>query len=238
MSAFVNASKQRFGQQRFGQQRMMRCFCYFSYVAFALIFLYLPVSSQSRIIPRNFDIADTLTREAAVFFAKQLRSPLFPQLAPTDTLRIQMHTHEASWMLEQALFSAFLLTKNLSQKRFRSNDTAVPHHRLIVRITDVATRYYSCVHDVDALKREISCAVQANMETRDGTTQVLEPFTKTYHDTVSRRILASLENKQYAFTQANIPDAEPNFWKQVLEPAIVIVAAGIMVALFFFVRTQ
>jgi hypothetical protein len=191
------------------------------------------IFAQSRIIPRNFDIADTLTREAALFFAKQLHSPLFPQPSPTDTLRIQTYTHEASWMLEQALFSTIV-----TKKRFRASDTAVPHHRLVVRITDVATRYFACTHDVDALAREISCAAQATMETREGTTQTLEPFSKTYRDTVSRRTVASLENKQYSFTQATMPDTEPNFWKQVMEPAIVIVAAGIMVALFFFVRTQ
>lgn len=192
-----------------------------------------PLFAQSRIIPRNFDIVDTLTREAAQFFTKQLRSPLFPQPSPLDTLRIQTHTHEASWMLEQALFSAIL-----TKKRFRASDTTIPHHRLVVRITDVATRYFSCTHDIDALTREISCAAQATMEMRDGTTQALEAFSKIYRDTISRRSLASLENKQYSFTQATMPEAEPNFWKQVLEPAVVIIAAGIMVVVFFFVRTQ
>lgn len=220
---------------------VIRYFCRLGFIVIAflpcnLLFNLLfntPLFAQSRIIPRNFDIADTLTREAAQFFAKQLRSPLFPQPSPSDTLRIQTHTHEASWMLEQALFSAIL-----NKKRFRAADTTTPHHRLVVRITDVATRYFSCTHDVDALTREFSCAAQATMETRDGTTQALEPFSKTYRDTVSRRSIAGLENKQYSFAQATAPETEPNFWKQVMEPAIVIVAAGIMVALFFFVRTQ
>jgi hypothetical protein len=210
--------------------RTLRCL---GFTAIAFMVFSTPLLAQSRVIPRNFDIVDTLTREAAQFFAKQLRSPLFPQPSPLDTLRIQTHTHEASWMLEQALFSSIL-----TKRRFRASDTTMPHHRLVVRITDVATRYFSCTHDVDALTRDISCAAQATMETGDGTTQALEPFSKTYRDTVSRRIIASLENKQYSFTQATMPEAEPNFWKQVLEPAIVIIAAGIMVALFFFVRTQ
>ena len=239
MNAFLNAPARTLQQLHRIRYVLLRYLCYLGFIATAIAFAIAfapfdtPLFAQSRIVPRNFDIVDTLTREAALFFAKQLRSPLFPQPSPSDTLRIQTHTHEASWMLEQALFSAIL-----TKKRFRATDTATQHHRLVVRITDIATRYFACAHDVDALTREISCAAQATMETRDGTIQALEPFSKTYCDTVSRRSVASVENKQYGFTQATMPEAEPNFWKKVMEPAIVIVAAGIMVALFFFVRTQ
>jgi hypothetical protein len=234
MNIFLNLSARTLQQSAMMLiQHVVRYLCCLGFTTIAFTAFSPPLLAQSRVILRNFDIVDTLTREAAQFFAKQLRSPLFPQPSPLDTLRIQTYTHEASWMLEQALFSNIL-----TKRRFRASDTTMPHHRLVVRITDLATRYFSCTHDVDALTREISCAAQATLETRDGTTQALEPFSKTYRDTISRRTLAGLENKQYSFTQATIPEAEPNFWKQALEPAIVIIAAGIMVVLFFFVRTQ
>ena len=194
---------------------------------------HIPTSAQLRTTPRNLDVLDTLTREAAQSFAKQLRTPLFPTRTPADTLRIQIHTHEASWLLEQALLNAFPI-----KKRFRASDTLQAHHRLSVRIADAGVRYFSCKHDVDLLTREISCVLHAHYETNYGTIQELEGFGTTYRDTIQRRALASLENRQYAFTQATVPEAEPNFWKQVIEPAVVIAAAGIMVALFFFVRTQ
>lgn len=192
-----------------------------------------PLSIQNRSIPRNFDILDSCSREASQSFAKQLRSPLFPQRSSTDTLRILVHTHEAAWILEQSLFSVFPV-----KKRFRAQDTLVPHHRLVVRINDAATRYFAVQQDGEAVIREVSCVVHAVLETQYGSLQELETYSKTYRDTLQRRIIPSIENKQYSFAQAAIPDAPPNFWKQVVEPAIVIAAAGVMVALFFFVRTQ
>jgi hypothetical protein len=189
--------------------------------------------SQPRIQPRNFDLFDSASREAALSFQKQLRSPRFPTRTANDTLRIHVHNHEAAWLLEQALFSVISV-----KKRFRPQDTLMPHQRLVVRVADASVRYFACENDIDAVTREVSCVVHATLETHFGTIQELDSYTKTHRDTLQRRTITSIENKQYAFTQATVPDAPPNFWKQVVEPAIVIAAAGIMVALFFFVRTQ
>ncbi len=212
-----------------------------------LLLCSIPLFPQDRTVTalpkRNLEVLDSLiSKNIAPNIIKQLRSPLFPAYltqqvsdssAFRDTLRLRSNSHEAAWMLEQALFSQLP-----RKKRYRTSDSATPHYCLHLRMEDAATRYTACQNNVDVLQREISCTVHAHLETKYGTIQELQSMSEISRDTISRRIVANLENKQYAFTQANVPDAPPNFWKQVIEPALVIAAAGIMVALFFFVRTQ
>ncbi|TAE29705.1 MAG: hypothetical protein EAZ92_05800 [Candidatus Kapaibacterium sp.] len=218
-------------------------------VIFCAIVLHcgIPLFAQERtataLPKRNLEILDSLiSKNIALQIIKQLRSPLFPAYliqqvsdssAVRDTLRLRSNSHEAAWMLEQALFSQLP-----RKKRYRMSDSATPHYCLHLRMEEAATRYATCQSNVDLLQREISCTVHAHLETKYGTIQELQSLSEISRDTISRRFVANLENKQYAFTQANVPEVPPNFWKQVVEPALVIAAAGIMVALFFFVRTQ
>ncbi len=178
---------------------------------------------------RNLDLCDSLIQTSSRRIAKQLRTPLFPQ----DTLHISIAAHEGAWMLENALFAHIP-----KAKRFRALDSNTFRTKLTVRIADLSTRYFACAGNFDALAREISCTLVANVETREGTVQTLEQVTEQHRDTVSRQNIPQLESKQYAFAAANLPEAAPNFWKQVIEPAIVILAGALVVALFFLVRTM
>jgi hypothetical protein len=178
---------------------------------------------------RNFDLCDSLLRFSSHALAKQLRRPLFPQ----DTLHIAVIQHEGSWMLENALFADIP-----KAKRFRPIDSVRNGTKLSVRITDLSTRYFAVPENFDMLSREISCVLAASIETRDGAIQALEPISYTLRDTISRQHISTLENKQYSFTTAHIPEAAPNLWKKVIEPAVVILAGALVVLLFFLVRTQ
>ncbi|MCS6808742.1 MAG: hypothetical protein RML40_08770 [Bacteroidota bacterium] len=189
-----------------------------------------PLKAQYSPIPtRNLDICDSLVRESAYILAKQLRAPLFPQ----DTVAVLVVQHEAAWMLESALFRLFQ-----KARRYQAPDSASHYTRLVVRITDLATRYFTLPQDVDIVAREISCQVFALVETHDGIVQPLEPISRKYYDTISRQHVSLVENKQYAFTAGTLPAAPPNFWRHILEPAIITLAGALVVALFFFVRTQ
>ncbi len=179
--------------------------------------------------PRNLDLIDSLMRSASENVAKQLRTPLFPQ----DTLRVSIVPHEGAWMLENALFASVRKVK-----QYRASDSATFRAKLVVRLTDCAVRYFTCASSFDSLQREASCSLIAHVETRDGVMQALEAITLQMRDTIARQSTPSLESKQYAFASPTVPEAAPNFWKQVAEPAIVILAGVLVVALFFFVRTQ
>lgn len=179
--------------------------------------------------PRNLDLLDSAMRSAAQGIAKQLYTPLFPQ----DTLHIIIVPHEASWMLENAIFATLR-----KAKRYRTVDSAAVHTKLTIRLSDCTIRYFSYKDKFDMLEREASCGLVAYIETRDGIVQPLETVTRQMRDTIARQAVASLESKQYVFAAPTVPDATPNFWKQVIEPAVVILAGVLIVALFFFVRTQ
>ncbi len=179
---------------------------------------------------KNLDICDTLLHQSSRRIVKQLRTPLFPQ----DTLYLTPFQHEGAWMLEIALFSEL---KKL--KRFRPQDSLSAHRtKLSLRITELATRYFAVQNEFDMVVREISCAIAGTVETSDGAVQALETVQEQYRDTIPRQSVSMLESKQYAFTASSLPEAKPNFWKQIAEPAIVILSGALIVALFFLVRTQ
>ena len=178
---------------------------------------------------RNLDLCDSLVQTSSRRIAKQLRAPLFPQ----DTLHISVAAHEGAWMLENAIFAHVP-----KAKRFRALDSNISRAKLTLRIADLSTRYFACAGNFDVVAREISCILTANVETRDGTVQMLEQVTEQRRDTVSRQSIPQMESKQYSFAAANLPEAAPNLWKQVIEPAIVILAGALVVALFFLVRTM
>ncbi len=179
--------------------------------------------------PRNLNLLDSLMRTASECAAKQLHTPLFPQ----DTLSIAIAPHEGAWMLENALFAHLK-----KAKRYRSVDSATFRAKLTVRLTDCAIRYFACASAFDSLAREASCALAAHVETQDGVVQPLEPISLQLRDTIARQAVPSLESKQYVFASPAVPDAAPNIWKQIVEPAVVILAGVLIIALFFFVRTQ
>lgn len=179
--------------------------------------------------PRNIDLLDSLMRTASERATKQLRTPLFPQ----DTLYVVISQHEGAWMLENALFAHLR-----KAKRYRPVDSAAFRAKLVVRLMDCAIRYFACANAFDSLAREASCALVAHVETSDGVVQPLESITVQVRDTISRQAVLSLESKQYAFASPAVPDAAPNVWKQIVEPAVVILAGVLIIALFFFVRTQ
>lgn len=211
--------------------RHQRCLRRLFIAFFAISSLLSPFLSaqQPNTPPKNFDLCDTLLRQSSRLLAKQLRQPLFPQ----DTLYVQVVSHEGSWMLESSLFSEM---KRI--KRFRANDSLHHRFKLSVRITDLATRYFATEGQFDMIAREVSCGLAATIETDDGVVQPLEPIQQQYHDTIPRQTISTLESKQYSFTTSSLPEAKPDFWKQVLEPAIIIVSGALIVALFFLVRTQ
>lgn len=179
--------------------------------------------------PRNLDLPDSLMRTASERVAKQLRMPLFPH----DTLHVVIAPHEGAWMLENALFAHLKKVK-----RYRLVDSATFRAKLTVRLTDCAIRYFSCANAFDSLARDASCALAAHVETPDGVVQPLESINVQLRDTIYRQAVPSLESKQYAFASPAVPDAAPNVWKQIVEPAVIILAGVLIIALFFFVRTQ
>lgn len=63
-----------------------------------------------------------------------------------------------------------------------------------------------------------------------------KPFALSVRDTVKYDDLKNYENQAFPFTQGEIP-AEP-FWSSLLEPAVAIGSAAVVVYLFFSVRSK
>jgi hypothetical protein len=183
---------------------------------------------------RNMALLDSVMRLSARAIRKQIQTPLFPQ----DTLQFRVAAHEASWMLENAVVAEI---RPLRRFRESNSSNSPPSVRafptLSLRLADAATRYFA-LQEFDSLAREISCVVVGEVETVEGSVQPLEQTFFVLRDTIARAQLANLESSQYSFARAVPPDPHSNIWKQVIEPAIVILAGALTIALFFFVRTQ
>jgi hypothetical protein len=194
--------------------------------------------------PKTLEIMDSLVRNATRLLAKQLRRPLFPQ----DTLFLQLKAHEGAWLLEQYIFSSGIPLKRFRQFLSTQPNDTMPrpvsqttqistHNLLIVRFSDLSVRYFA-TNDFANVAREAQCVLTGQLEINDGVVQALEPCAAQYQDTILRTLVPVLESRQYSFTTALLPDAMPNFWKQILEPTVIVITAVLVIAIFFFVRTQ
>jgi len=192
---------------------------------------------------RTLEIADSVVRHATRLLTKQLRRPLFP----ADTLLVQVKPHEGAWLLEQHLFTSGLPLKRLRPSTYSVGDSVrltttnivqLPARSILnIRFSDFSIRYFA-TNDFANVAREAQCILTGEVETSDGAVQAFEPCTAQYQDTIPRTLVPILESRQYSFTTAPLPDAMPNFWKQVLEPTVIVITAALVIAIFFFVRTQ
>jgi hypothetical protein len=228
------------------------------FVCFVVIYSTLPrlhAQAQQLRPLRTLDILDTLVRTASRSIVKQLGKTLFSY----DTLLVQVKSHEGAWLLEQYLFAS-----NVPLKRFRAatsitvstagsttfftdssrptttQTVSIPQRAqkvLTLHYLDLAVRYFP-TDDFVNVTREVDCAISGHIETSTGLVQVLETCSEHYRDTVPRTLVATLDSKQYSFTNAPVPDAVPNFWKQVVEPTVIVLAGALVVAILFFVRSQ
>ena len=185
-------------------------------------------------------LLDSVMRLSARAIHKQIRTPLFPQ----DTLQFRVAPHEASWMLENAVVAEIRTLRRFRESPPRAQEDSLSAQSgkrafptLSLRVADAATRYFA-MQGFDSLAREISCVVVGEVETAEGSVQALEQTIFCLRDTIARTQLANVESSQYSFARAVPPDPHANFWKQVVEPAVVILAGALTIALFFFVRTQ
>jgi hypothetical protein len=192
---------------------------------------------------RTLEIADSVVRHATRLLTKQLRRPLFP----SDTLLVHVKPHEGAWLLEQHLFTSGLPVKRFrpatysftdSLRRTTTQVVQLPAYSVLnVRFSELSVRYFA-TNDFASVAREVQCIVTGQLETNDGVLQVFESCTGQYQDTIPRTLVPVLESRQYSFTTAPLPDAMPNFWKQILEPTVIVITAVLVIAIFFFVRTQ
>jgi hypothetical protein len=115
---------------------------------------------------------------------------------------------------------------------------SLPYTLLTTRLTDCAVRYFRCDHDDNFLTREVSIILTATLERSDGEIIPLPRITASVRDTIARRVVSTLESRNYDFTTGSVPEPVDAFWSTVLEPVIVVGSAIITLILLFTVRTQ
>jgi hypothetical protein len=160
-------------------------------------------------------------------------------ISSQDTIVFGCRSFTDSWIVRQA-FTSYL--KNHSFHVIMSGDSFSTGHRIItISNMEVAVRYDS-IHREGLFrdktgKREISTRI--SFESRHGTTNEIiasDIITDSFTDRIAEDEIQSLENVSVPFTHGELP--KESFLDRFAEPFIVVGATGLVVFLFFNVRTQ
>lgn len=186
----------------------------------------LPPKTNLEVIQSSLDhIADSVVNRSMI--------------ATTDTVVLSCRSFSDSWVVINA-FTTFL--KNHTFPVFTANDSFSTGHQVITISNMGVNIRYDSIHreglfgDKKA-NREITTHIA--FESKKGTTGEIVAsgiITDTYSDRVNEDDIQSLETASLPFTHGELPKG--NFLDRFVEPLIVVGATGLVVFLFFNVRTQ
>ena len=186
---------------------------------FAAIFFFKnPLFAQQQTLPTNFQLLDALAKRASDSVQNFLKSRSIERTTFTA------ESHPALWLLKTHFTENFTF----------NNDSVFKNPRSEIFLKDFAVRYFSYADEPDSLIRTAQIIVS-------GTTNFgffIPEISLKSNDIISRADLRFIEEAQYPFASAPIPQREISFWEEYAEPLIFISAAVITLALLFTVRSQ
>jgi hypothetical protein len=186
---------------------------------FAVLFLFKnPLSAQQQAIPTNFQLLDNLAKRASDSIQNFFKSRDIGRVSFTA------EPHPALWLLKTHFNENFNFNSDSSFKNFRSE----------LFLKDFSVRYFPYADEPDSLVRSAQIIVSGTMSSGFSIPEI----SFKSNDIISRSDLQFIEEAQYPFATAPIPQREISFWEEYAEPLIFISAAVVTLALLFTVRSQ
>lgn len=184
---------------------------------FAVFFLF-KTSASAQPIPTNFQLLDNLAKHAADSVQNFLKSRSIERATFTA------EQHPALWLLKMHFAENFSFNNDSTFKNVRSE----------LFLKDFAVRYFPYADETDSLIRSAQIIISGT--TNHGFNIPEIAFKNS--DVIARTDLQFIEEAQYPFAAAPIPQRETSFWEEYAEPLIFISAAVVTLALLFTVRSQ
>ncbi|MES2765728.1 MAG: hypothetical protein V4642_07670 [Bacteroidota bacterium] len=189
---------------------------------FALFFLFKnPLCAQPQTpFKTNFQLLDSLAKRASDSISTLLKSHNI------SAANFITEPHPALWLLKTHFAENGDFTFN--------NDSAFKNTRVELFLKDLSVRYFPYADEPDSLIRTAQVIVSGTANSNFS----LPEISFKSNDVISRTDLPFIEEAQYPFATAPIPQREISFWEEYAEPLIFVSAAVITLALLFTVRSQ
>jgi hypothetical protein len=154
-----------------------------------------------------------------------------------DTICVSIVNHEAAWLLDQAMVAA-ATDRHIP---VRSCDSAHPAS-ISMAITSLGVLYRE-LDDADRLERlarfEVSATLPATAAPGGNNVRAMRIYSVALSDTIDADGTSSLERSGYDFARGAFPPRPGGgFWKKLVEPAVVLGSAVVIVVLLFTVRSK
>jgi hypothetical protein len=196
---------------------------FFKSVIFISLFVVLfffknPATAQSQAIPTNFQLLDNLAKRTADSIENFLKSRSIERATFTA------EPHAGLWLLKTHFAENYNFNTDSTFKNFRSE----------LFLKDFSVRYFPYTNEPDSLIRTVQIIISGT--TNHGFN--ISEISFKNSDVIARTDLPFVEEAQYQFATAPVPQREISFWEEYAEPLIFISAAVVTLALLFTVRSQ
>ncbi len=189
--------------------------------------------SQAKVInnsPKtNFFIIDSLAVRSADSLCKIIGSKNI------DKLALIISDHPAKLFLKKRITNCLTIEQvDIYDKKAEIDSTG----KIEIWIDSIGVNYYKTAGDKKNLKREIFVQFSAALTDISGKVINLPLHTGTYSDNIPRALLKQVEASPYEFAQNKAPEEEHSFFDSILEPAIVVTSAIVVIIILFTVRSN
>lgn len=132
-----------------------------------------------------------------------------------------------------------LILRNTSNKFIELNinsETKNDSNFLKIKVLRYEVKYSLIDDSPDSLKRSIFLDIysNSNLISKNG----FKNHQISFHDTIYTNDIELIESKNLPYTRASIPTKEKSFFKQIVEPAILVSTAILTVIILFTVRSN
>ncbi len=192
-----------------------------------LISIMLPFCGLYALPPKkNTEILEGFAREATDDIADYVVSVGIKKIV------LRAEPEKIAWLVANPLI-AKLSEKNVAIFEYDSSGLNAEISVFVVKAEIV----YEPYHDDDSLVRKVSFSAEGNLKYNGAITPI--PDKKSFFsDIISRDDIDAVEDKNFSYARGIVPERDDWFYRNIIEPAIVVGTAAITIILLFTVRSQ
>jgi hypothetical protein len=163
------------------------------------------------------------------FLADSLARFLCPHLREWQRVRLSIEPHPARWLLEHALLEGLA---HCGVAAYSDGDTLPT---LSVAIAEVGVYYERLSGGM--VRRTVRWHVLLTKSAPGEPLVALPAWQTRLQDTLPMAAIPRVQEPAYGFAAAELPP-ERSVWREFVEPALAVAAAGVIVVLLFALRTR
>lgn len=206
----------------------MKSIVYIIIISYFLTFLYR--SDAAEIPSTNYNIVDSLLTISSTDICNYIKKHSI------SNVDIVLSGSGGESILKQRIADC---AADSIRKFFQSAELKGKMPNLLdILIDSIYVKFENDINSDDKLIRKIEIIISVIYTDEENKINEPERIRKSYTDNIYRDQAANIMNESYPFTLADLPEEPPSFWRDILEPAVIIGSVAAVVILLFTVRSD